>query len=93
MTLETTSYICIASHPVSEWYDLSDDPWILHEQWLGERVWDALEWLGPDWLWGRICQRIRDDVWEEMVDRDDDDRLYEAVAVMIRARGEEPSDD
>jgi len=92
MTLESTSYICIASHPVSEWYDLSEDPWSLHEQWLGERVWDALEWLGTDWLWGRICEQIPDDVWDGMVDNNGDQNLYNAIDAMIRSRGEEPSD-
>jgi len=96
MTLETTSYICIASHPVSEWLDLGDDLWATASVDTERTVWELMWWLGSDWLFERISEYFDDDDWDYMVARDMDDALQGAITEMLKTNSpyaEEPSDE
>jgi hypothetical protein len=85
--LESSCYICISEQPVSEWYDLSEDPWTDHEMWSANRVWLLLDWLGADWLFDQLCELIEDDVCNATASLgiDLDDVLKKAISRMIAA--------
>ena len=82
--LESISYICLADQPVSEWLDLKDDLWATAAIDCEQQVWELMWWLGTDWLFERITPHIPDNDWSDMISRNVDDVLYDAIHEMLK---------